>query len=191
MIEETALPDVKVITPRWFGDDRGAFCETYNGATLKKHGIDDVFQQDNHSISAAVGTVRGLHFQSQPHGQAKLVRVVVGAIYDVAVDIRAGSPAYGRWVGELLSAENGKQLYVPEGFAHGFVTQAPNTEVLYKCTGLYAPAHEGSIRFDDPDLAIDWGIDPKDAILSAKDDAAPSFGALDSPFPYAASKVAT
>lgn len=185
MIEETALPDVKVVTPRWFEDHRGAFCETYNQNTFAKHGIPDVFRQDNHSISVAANTVRGLHFQAPPHAQGKLIRVVAGAILDVAVDIREGSRTYGKWVSVLLSAENRKQLYVPAGFAHGFVTKAPNTEVFYKCTDVYAPECEGTIRFDDPEIGIDWGIDPGDAILSDKDAKATGFAAFSSPFVYA------
>lgn len=189
MIEQTALPDVKVITPRWFSDNRGAFCETYNQTTWSAQGLTETFVQDNHSISRDVGTIRGLHFQSPPHAQAKLVRVIVGAIWDVAVDIRKGSPTYGQWVGVDLSAENGRQILVPTGFLHGFITRTPNTEVVYKCSGVYAPDCEGAVRFDDPDLAIDWGVPDSDAILSDKDAIAPSFAALDSPFQYSQAEV--
>ncbi len=191
MIEETALPGVKVITPRWFRDNRGAFCETYNQATWAEYGLIQTFVQDNHSISRDVGTVRGLHFQSPPHGQAKLLRVVAGAVWDVAVDIRRGSPTYGHWVGVDLSAEDGRQIYIPEGFLHGFVTRAPHTEVLYKCSAVYAPTAEGAVRFDDPDLNIDWGIAADKAILSDKDAAAGRFADLDSPFIYSDPKGAS
>jgi dTDP-4-dehydrorhamnose 3,5-epimerase len=130
--------------------------------------------------------VRGLHFQAPPHAQGKLVRVVAGAIRDVAVDIRRGSPTYGRWVAETLSAGNGAQLWVPRGFLHGFMTLEPDTIVLYKADGYYAPDCEGAVRFDDPDLAIDWGRDPAAALLSDKDASAPRFAALDTPFVYEA-----
>lgn len=184
MIEETALPDVKIVTPPWFRDNRGGFSETYNQVNWAKLGLSDTFVQDNHSISHTVGTVRGLHFQSPPKVQAKLVRVVVGAIWDVAVDIRQGSPTYGQWVGVELSAKNGRQLLIPTGFLHGFVTRAPDTEVLYKCSDVYAPDCEGAVRFDDPDLGIDWGLPAGKAILSDKDAIAGSFAELDSPFFY-------
>ena len=184
MIEETALPGVKLMTPRWFRDNRGAFSETYNQVSWAEHGLTETFVQDNHSISLQAGTVRGLHFQSPPNGQAKLLRVVAGAIWDIAVDIRRGSPTYGQWMGVELSAENGRQLYIPAGFLHGFVTRAPNTEVLYKCSAVYAPASEGAVRFDDPDLNIDWGIAPDQAILSDKDAAAGRFADLNSPFTH-------
>jgi len=140
--------------------------------------------QDNHSLSRMVGTVRGLHFQSPPHAQDKLVRCGAGVIFDVAVDVRRGSPTYGKWVGVELSAENGRQLFIPKGFLHGFVTRAPNSELLYKCSDVYAPACDGAVRFDDPDLGIDWGIDPATAILSDKDARAQSFAAFQSPFTY-------
>jgi len=188
MIEETALSEVKIITPRWFRDNRGAFCETYNQVTWSNQNLTEVFVQDNHSISHAVGTVRGLHFQSPPHAQAKLVRVIVGAIWDVAVDIRKGSPTYGKWVGVDLTAENGQQLLIPAGFLHGFVTRSPDTEVVYKCSGVYAPDCEGAVRFDDPDLGIDWGVPAESAILSDKDAIAGSFASLDSPFIYSETK---
>lgn len=184
MIEETSLAGVVTITPKWFSDNRGAFCETYSQRTWETLGLTGEFFQDNHSISRETGTVRGLHFQRPPDGQAKLVRVVTGAIWDVAVDIRRGSSTYGKWVGAELSAENGKQLFVPEGFLHGFVTRAPNTEVVYKCSGFYAPAQEGSVLFSDPDLGIDWGIPNDTAVLSDKDAIAGSFAELDSPFSF-------
>ena len=183
-IEETALPGVLILTPRRFGDARGYFSEVWNRETLKSHGIDLDFVQDNHSLSRPVGTVRGLHYQSPPHAQDKLVRCGAGVILDVAVDVRVGSPTYGKWVAVTLSAENGRQLLIPKGFLHGFVTQAPDSELLYKCSDVYAPDCDGAVRFDDPDLAIDWGISPDQAILSDKDRAAPLFADFRSPFIY-------
>ena len=143
------------------------------------------FVQDNHSLSTDAGTLRGLHFQSPPHAQAKLVRCGRGRLLDVAVDIRKGSPTYGSWVGVELSFENGLQVLVPEGFLHGFVTREPDTEIVYKCTDHYAPDCDGAVRFDDPDIGIDWGIDTAAAVLSAKDEAAPLLKDFKSPFTYA------
>tara|TARA_R110002049_G_scaffold241333_2_gene415180 strand:- start:4028 stop:4444 length:417 start_codon:yes stop_codon:yes gene_type:complete len=134
-------------------------------------------------MSAAVGTVRGLHFQAPPHAQDKLVRCGQGALFDVAVDIRKGSPTYGQWVGYDLTAENGLQLLIPKGFLHGFATRAPDTEIIYKCTDYYAPECDGALRFDDPNIGIDWGINGK-AILSDKDANAPLLAEFDSPFIY-------
>ena len=138
--------------------------------------------QDNQSYSRDIGTVRGLHFQAPPNAQAKLVRVLQGVIWDVAVDIRQGSPTYGHWVGVELSDAKGNQLFIPEGFLHGFVTRTADCMVAYKCSATYAPDSEGAVRFDDPDLAIDWGIAPPDAVLSDKDAAAPFFSDFTSPF---------
>jgi len=185
-IEDTALPGVKILTPARFGDERGFFSESWNRKTLAGQGIDIDFVQDNHSLSAAVGTVRGLHFQSPPHAQAKLVRCGRGRLFDVAVDIRRGSPTYGRWVGVELSFENARQLLVPEGFLHGFVTREPDTEIIYKCSDYYAPDCDGAVRFDDPDIGIDWGIDPASAVTSAKDAAAPLLSEFETPFVYEA-----
>jgi dTDP-4-dehydrorhamnose 3,5-epimerase len=187
MLEPTTLPGVQIITPRVFTDNRGAFCETYNQDTLAALGIDTVFVQDNQSWSRDAGTIRGLHFQTPPSAQAKLVRVLVGEIWDVAVDIRAGSPTYGQWTGVTLSADNSRQLLIPAGFLHGFITRVPDCLVAYKCSNVYAPACEGAVRFDDPDLAIDWGIPAADAVLSDKDAAAGSFADLKTPFTYEAS----
>ena len=184
LIEPTKLRDLLMITPKRFGDHRGFFGETYSGRVLAEHGIKEQFVQDNHSLSAQVGTVRGLHFQAPPHAQAKLVRCGRGALFDVAVDIRKGSPTYGQWFGAELSFENGRQLFIPAGFAHGFVTHAPDTEIVYKCSDYYAPETEGALRFDDPDIGIDWGLDGIDAILSEKDAAAGSLADFDSPFTY-------
>ena len=180
-IETTALDGVLVLTPRRFGDARGFFIESWNRKTLADKGITLDFVQDNHSVSAAVNTVRGLHFQSPPHAQAKLVRCGRGRLFDVAVDIRRGSPTWGAWVGVELSAENGKQLLIPVGFLHGFATREPDTEIIYKCTDYYAPDCDGAVRFDDPTIGIDWGLSG-DPVLSDKDAAAPALADFDSPF---------
>ena len=181
---ETKLSGVIILEPRRFGDDRGWFCETWNKQTLEDLDIKLDFVQDNHSFSAEKGTIRGLHFQSPPHAQDKLVRTTRGALLDVVVDIRKGSPTYGLWLSEELSAENGKQLLVPKGFLHGFVTLTENTEVQYKCTDFYAPECDGNVYFNDPDLALDWGIDANKAVLSDKDAKAPMFKDFDSPFEF-------
>jgi dTDP-4-dehydrorhamnose 3,5-epimerase len=181
-IADTAIPEVKRLVPRRFADSRGFFCETWNAARMAAAGLDLAFVQDNHSYSAAAGTVRGLHYQAPPVAQAKLVRVGRGAVRDVAVDVRRGSPTFGRWVSEELSAENGVQLLVPRGFLHGFVTLVPDTDVFYKVDAPYAPDCDGAVRFDDPELGIDWGIDPGSAVLSDKDAAAPRFRDFVTPF---------
>ena len=182
-IEDTGLPGLKVLTPARFGDGRGFFSESWNKRRLAVQGIDLDFVQDNHSLSAAAGTLRGLHFQAPPHAQDKLVRCGRGVLFDVAVDIRKGSPSYGEWFGIELSAENGKQLLVPKGFLHGFITRAPMTEIIYKCTDYYAPECDGAVRWDDPDIGIDWGI-AGEAVLSDKDAAAPLLADFDSPFTW-------
>lgn len=176
---------IKLITPRRFGDDRGWFTETYSVPVFAALGIPCTFVQDNHSLSIPAFTVRGLHFQIPPRGQDKLVRCTRGRIFDVAVDLRRGSPTYGRWVGAELSAENGHQLFIPIGFAHGFVTLEPDCEVAYKCSDTYAPDCDGGIRWDDVALGIDWSI-PTDIqpALSAKDIVQPLLADFDSPFPY-------
>ena len=181
-VECLAISDVKLVTPMRFEDTRGYFSETYNAESYKKAGIAVDFIQDNHSFSSLVATVRGLHFQAPPFAQAKLVRVVRGAILDVAVDVRKDSPTYGKWVRAVLSSGNGVQMFVPRGFLHGFVTLQAATEVLYKVDGPYSKAHDGAVLWNDPDLAIDWGISPANAILSAKDIAAQKFAEFLSPF---------
>ena len=173
-IEQTRLPGVAILTPRRFGDNRGFFAETWNRARMEEAGIDLDFVQDNHSVSAQAGTLRGLHYQSPPHAQAKLVRCGRGALYDVAVDIRHGSPTFGHWVGVDLTAENGRQLLIPAGFLHGFVTRVPDTEIVYKCSDYYAPECDGAVRWDDPGIGIDWALGETDPILSDKDAAAPT-----------------
>ena len=185
-IEKTALTGVLLITPRRFGDPRGFFSESWNEARMAENGLNFNFVQDNHSLSAQVGTVRGLHFQSPPHAQDKLVRCGRGALFDVAVDIRTGSPTYGQWVGYELSAENGRQLLVPKGFLHGFVTREPDTEICYKCTEYYAPECDGAVRFDDPAIGIDWGMGDTAALLSDKDAVAPMLSELNNSFIYEA-----
>jgi len=165
----TEIPDVKILTPKKFGDHRGFFSEVYNAQTLKDLGIAGDFIQDNHSLSAQKGVLRGLHYQVPPKSQAKLIRVLHGAILDIAVDIRKNSPTFGRHVAAVISSENWRQIFVPAGFAHGFVTLEPNTEVFYKVTEFYSPKHERGIRWNDPALGIDWGVDETTAVLSDRD----------------------
>ena len=178
-VRPTAIADVKLLIPRRFPDGRGFFGETWNARRMAEAGLDLTFVQDNHSLSRDVGTVRGLHFQAPPHAQGKLVRCGRGALFDVAVDIRRGSPTYGRWVGAELSFDNGHQLWIPAGFAHGFITRAADTEIVYKCTGFYDKPSEGALRWDS--CGIDWGWDG-DVILSDKDREAPGLAGFDSPF---------
>lgn len=180
-IEKTALPGVLLLTPRRIGDARGFFAETWNRARMEAAGLQIDFVQDNHSLSAAPNTIRGLHFQAPPHAQDKLVRCGRGVLFDVAVDIRKGSPTYGQWTGAELSAENGRQLLVPAGFAHGFATRLPDTEIIYKCSDYYTPETEGALRWDAP--GIDWGLSGP-PVLSQKDAAAPGLDGFDSPFSF-------
>lgn len=182
LIEDTPLAEVKILTPRRFGDARGFFSESWNSRVLADNGLHFDFVQDNHSLSAQVGTVRGLHFQSPPHAQDKLVRCGRGRFFDVAVDIRKGSPTYGNWFGVELSFDNGKQLLVPAGFLHGFVTREPDTEIIYKCTDFYAPECDGGVLFNDPDIGIDWDMGDVTPVLSDKDAKAPTLKDFDSPF---------
>lgn len=165
----TEIPDVKILVPKKFGDHRGFFSETFNQKFLADQGIEARFVQDNHSLSVEKGVVRGLHYQMQPMAQDKLVRVVRGAILDIAVDIRRSSPTFGKHVSAVISAENWREILVPIGFAHGFVTLEPNTEVIYKVSNYYSPAHERGIRWNDPALGIEWGISPEHAVLSKRD----------------------
>lgn len=171
----TEIPDVKVLVPRRFKDARGFFSETYNKQALRDLGIHAEFVQDNHSLSVEKGVVRGLHYQIAPMAQDKLVRVTSGAILDIAVDIRRSSPTFGKHVAAKISAEDWNQIFVPIGFAHGFITLEPNTQVIYKVSAPYSPAHERGIRWNDPELGIDWGIDEQDAVLSERDRKHPSF----------------
>ncbi|GAB0113966.1 dTDP-4-dehydrorhamnose 3,5-epimerase [Acidisoma sp. C75] len=169
-VETLAIPEVKLITPPRFGDSRGFFSETYNERKLREAaGITDAFVQDNHSLSVERGVIRGLHCQLAPSIQGKLVRCVRGAIWDVAVDARVGSPTFGKWVAAELSAENWQQLWVPGGFVHAFCTLEANTEVMYKVTAEYDKAAEAGVIWNDPDIGLPWPIAPEEAILSDKD----------------------
>jgi dTDP-4-dehydrorhamnose 3,5-epimerase len=184
-IERTALDGVVVITPRRLGDARGFFSESWSRRAMAEAGLDLDFVQDNHSLSRAKGTVRGLHYQAPPVAQAKLVRCGRGRLLDVAVDARRGSPGYGRWHAEELSFENGRQLLVPEGFLHGFATLEPDTEVVYKCSAPYSAEHDGAVRWDS--LGIDWGLEDGgvgEPVLSDKDARAPAFADWESPFAW-------
>ena len=170
-----------LIKPTRHKDERGFFSETYSRRRYKEVGIDVDFVQDNHSFSREAGTLRGLHFQAPPNAQGKLVRCSKGAIFDVAVDIRKGSPRYGDWAGYELTEGNAHQLYVPIGFAHGFVTLHPGSEIMYKCTDYYAPQTEGSIRWNDPDISINWPLAEK-LILNKRDAVAPLLKDFETPF---------
>ncbi len=185
LIEPTDLPGVMILTPRRFADARGWFSETWNAAVLAGSGITFSFVQDNHSYSAHKGTLRGLHYQRPPHAQAKLVRCTRGAIFDVAVDVRRGSPTYLKWVGADLTADNARQMLIPSGFLHGFVTRVPDTEVQYKCSDAYAPECDAGIRWDDPAIGVDWGLTGA-PVLSDKDAAAPGVADFESPFEWVA-----
>lgn len=180
----TPISAVKLLRPKRFGDHRGYFAEVYSLPKLIEAGIDLAFVQDNESLSAEIGTVRGLHFQSPPHAQDKLVRCVQGALLDVAVDIRKGSPTFGQHVSAVLSADNGDQLLVPQGFAHGFATLVPDTMVMYKVTDVYAPQCDAGLLWKDPALGIDWRTVEHAAVLSDKDVKLPTLAELESPFVY-------
>lgn len=185
-ITSLSIPDVKLIQPKKHGDSRGFFSETYKQSALSEAGIDIVFVQDNHSMSTATGTLRGLHFQAPPHAQTKLVRVTRGRIFDVAVDLRLGSPTYGQHVSAELSAQNWTQLLIPTGFAHGLLTLEPDTEVLYKVCTPYAASHDAGLIWNDPDIGISWPGLGAPPILSAKDSTLPSLASFRSPFEYTA-----
>jgi dTDP-4-dehydrorhamnose 3,5-epimerase len=185
-VTSTDIPDVKLITPVRHGDARGFFAETFRRDILGKHGITVEFIQDNQAYSKSVDVVRALHFQAPPSAQAKLVRVSAGAILDVAVDIRRGSPTYGRHVAVTLTAEDGKQLFVPEGFAHGYRTLVSDTEVIYKVNRYYDRQSEGGLRWDDPALGIDWGVSGDAAQVLDRDRNHPLLADLVSPFTYGA-----
>jgi dTDP-4-dehydrorhamnose 3,5-epimerase len=176
-LRETGIEGLLVLEPRVFKDPRGYFFESYHRDMLSDHGINHEFIQDNQSRSTH-GVIRGLHFQNEPHAQTKLIRVTEGSIFDVAVDLRMDSPTFGRWFGLELSAENFLQLLVPKGFAHGFSVLSDHATLYYKCDDYYHPQSESGIRYDDPDLAIDWKIDPKDAVISEKDRALPNLKQL-------------
>ncbi|KHO13593.1 dTDP-4-dehydrorhamnose 3,5-epimerase [Latilactobacillus curvatus] len=185
-VTTTKLQDVKIIEPAVFGDHRGFFTESYSDRDFKEAGVDIDFIQDNHSLSTQAGVLRGLHFQRGKAAQTKLIRVVTGAVLDVVVDVRAGSPTYKQWEGYILSASNHRQLLVPKGFAHGFVTLTDNVNFLYKCDGYYDAEADGGISFKTPELNIDWSIDFDQAITSEKDAKQPTFTEFekDNPFVY-------
>ncbi len=185
MVMDLSVSPVRLIKPRRHGDARGWFTEVYSEPAFAELGITCRFVQDNHSLSVPAFTLRGLHFQTPPRGQDKLVRCIRGRIFDVAVDVRAGSPTYGQWVGAELSAQNGHQLFIPIGFAHGFLTLETDCEVTYKCSDTYAPAHDGGIRWDDPAIGIDWPL-PSGAVpeTSPKDGVQPLLADFASPFTY-------
>jgi dTDP-4-dehydrorhamnose 3,5-epimerase len=182
-VETLGIPDVKLMTPARYGDSRGYFSETYSLPRCAEAGLHAPFVQDNQSYSAARGTLRGLHCQVAPRIQGKLVRVLRGAIWDVAVDARAGSPSFGHWAAATLSAENGAQLWVPPGFLHGFVTLEPDTEVFYKVTDLYDRGAERGVIWNDPGLALPWPVEPDAVFLSDKDKILPGFAEAAAWFP--------
>lgn len=172
------------IATKRFEDSRGWFTETWQRSRYEQLGIVEDFCQDNHSLSATRGTIRGLHFQRVPYAQAKLVRCLRGAVFDVAVDIRSDSPTFRQWVGVVLSAERGNQLYIPSGYAHGFLTLEDNTEIAYKVDANYAPEADGGISWHDPDIGIDWPLDNESPKVSAKDESLPFLRAAEFSFPY-------
>ena len=181
-VEYLNIPEVRLLSPGKHGDRRGFFSETYNRKALAVIGIDIDFVQDNHSYSADKGTVRGLHFQTPPFAQDKLVRVVRGSVFDIAVDLRQGSPTYGRHAGAVLSAQAWNQILVPIGFAHGFMTLEPDTEVIYKVSNYYAPDHDKGLLWNDPALGINWPISDDEAVFSEKDGKLPRLAELVTPF---------
>ena len=183
-VEPLAIPDVLLVTPPRFADTRGYFTETYTKSKFAAAGIAVDFVQDNQSLSSARGTVRGLHFQLSPTPQSKLVRAVTGAVFDVAVDLRRGSPSYGRWCGATLTAGRGEQLFIPRGFAHAFCTLEPDTLVAYKVDGFYDKAAEGGLRWDDPDIAIRWPVPPEAVFVSDKDAVLPTLRDAAVPFDF-------
>ena len=183
-VTETKLMDVKIIEPAVFGDHRGFFTESYSKEAFNEVGITFDFVQDNHSLSVEAGVIRGLHFQKGEAAQTKLIRVVSGAVLDVIVDIRKGSPTYGKSEGYILSADNQRQLLVPKGFAHGFVTLTPNVNFLYKCDNYYNAEADAGIAFDDPALGIDWPLDLSKAILSEKDKQHPTLASFENENPF-------
>lgn len=181
-IIESELADVKIIEPTVFKDNRGFFMESFNQRMFREHDIDTNFIQDNHSLSVDKDVIRGLHYQLHPHAQTKLVRVIIGAVYDVAVDVRIGSPTFGQWTGVVLSADNSRMLLVPKGFAHGFCTLMENTHVTYKVDSYYSPETDKGIYWNDPTLAIEWPV--SNPILSEKDAAQPLFQDADINFRF-------
>ncbi len=180
--ERLIIPEIILVRPRKFADSRGWFMETWKAPDFAALGAAVDFVQDNHSMSTKRGTIRGLHFQIPPRAQAKLVRVLRGAVYDVAVDLRRGAATYGKRCGATLTAEGGEQLFIPRGFAHGFCTLNDNTEVVYKVDNVYAPECEAGLFWGDPDLAVDWPIHSSEILVSDKDAKLPEFAGFNSPF---------
>jgi dTDP-4-dehydrorhamnose 3,5-epimerase len=180
--ENLSIAGVILVRPRRFADSRGFFMETYKAPDFAELGIDTVFTQDNHSLSTRRGTIRGLHFQTPPRAQAKLVRVVSGSVFDVAVDLRRAGPTYGKWCGATLTAAGGEQLFIPRGFAHGFCTLEDDTEVLYKVDDVYAPANDAGLSWSDPALANQWPVPAADVLTSDKDARLPGLASFASPF---------
>ena len=189
-IERLKLAEILLIRAKRFEDARGYFMETWSHDAFRDLGIRAHFVQDNQSLSVQRGTVRGLHFQTPPYAQAKLVRVLQGSIFDVAVDLRLGSPDYGKWCGATLSASRPEQLYIPKGFAHGFVTLEPDTVVAYRVDAPYAPACDAGIFWNDPTVGIDWPVNTVETVLSAKDSSLPRLAAVSSPFRWREADVA-
>ena len=187
-ITPLSIPEVMILEPQRFSDQRGFFSETYNRRALADYGIELEFVQDSHSLSRPKGTVRGLHYQSPPFAQDKLVRVVRGSILDVAVDLRQGSPSYGEHVATVVSAEAWNQILIPIGFAHGFCTLEADTEIVYKVTNYYSPEHDRGILWRDEDLGIEWPVPDEMAVLSPKDRCLPRLNDIVSPFVHAASR---
>ena len=185
-IIQTGFPGLMIIEPKVFGDARGYFFESYNQKMMADAGINIEFRQDNQSFSK-YGVIRGLHFQLNPHSQTKLIRALEGEIYDVVVDLRTDSPTYGKWFGVELSADNKRQLYIPQGFAHGFSVLSEQTTILYKCDNFYNPQSEGGVAFDDPKLSINWKVDPSRAIISDRDKKWPGVDAVETNFIYGGS----
>lgn len=183
-VKPLSIPDLKLISPKTFGDARGVFSEVYSQRAFTAAGLNFTFVQDNQSLSSKAPTVRGLHFQTPPFAQTKLVRCIRGSILDIAVDIRRGSPTFGRHVATMLSEERWEWLLIPVGFAHGFVTLQPATEVLYKVDNYYSAPHDAGILWNDPDLGIDWCLDGRPPILSDKDTRYPCLRDFSSPFTY-------
>lgn len=183
-VRELSIPDIKILTPAVFDDERGSFSETFSFRALASVGLDVTFVQMNQSVSLKTGTVRGLHFQRPPSDQDKLVMVVQGSIFDVGVDLRTGSPYYGKFAGETISAEAGNQIFIPRGFAHGFCTLEPDTKVVYLVSSYYSAPDDDGLRWDDPALGIPWPCGPDEAKVSDKDKAAQSWEGFESPFSF-------
>ncbi len=184
MFEATTLPGLLIVRPKRHGDGRGWFTESWNRQVWDQEGLSFDWCQDNHSFSATVGTLRGLHYQAPPMAQTKLVRCTAGRAMDVAVDVRRGSPTFGKWYAVEMSRENGVQLLVPRGFLHGFATLEPDTEIQYKVDNPYSREHDGAVKFDDADIGVDWGVDTATAVISEKDAGAQRFHDFDTPFDY-------